>query len=106
MKIPHVHAPAPRLSSASSSSPFRTHAFIGECAASSGGGLVHAGVLEEVSNTIFEGNGAGNEGPAILSLGLLRSMTGVTFEGNEFYCEAGKFSTEDVTVRAEKVRER
>ena len=63
-------------------------------AASSGGALVHAGVMEEISDTVFDGNGAGNEGPAVLSLGLLDSMSAVTFDSNEFFCEEGKFSAE------------
>lgn len=68
--------------------------FLQNMAASSGGALVHAGVMEEVSDTVFEGNGAGNEGPAVLSLGLLDYMGAVTFDSNEFFCEEGKFSTE------------
>lgn len=62
--------------------------------AASGGALVHAGVMEEISDTAFEGNAAGNEGPAVLSLGLLSSMEAVTFDGNDFYCEEGEFGTE------------
>lgn len=63
-------------------------------AASSGGALVHAGVMTEISDTVFEDNGAGSEGPAVLSLGLLSTMDGVTFDGNGFYCEQGAYGTE------------
>ncbi|CAN0054727.1 unnamed protein product, partial [Ectocarpus sp. 12 AP-2014] len=34
--------------------------FIGNRAESSGGALVHAGVITEMSSTVFEGNDAGN----------------------------------------------
>lgn len=82
----------------------RDSTFFHNLAASSGGALVHAGVMEEISGTTFEDNGAGNEGPAIVSLGLLSYMYGVTFDGNSFYCEEGKFSTEvEIVVRASLV---
>lgn len=68
--------------------------FANNLAASSGGALVHAGVMEEISDSDFYGNGAGNEGPAVLSLGLLGYIGGVTFQGNSFYCEEGTYSTE------------
>lgn len=73
-------------------------------AESSGGGLVHGGVLAELSNSIFELNRAGNEGPAILSLGQLRSMSGVTFRDNYYYCEAGQFSSTTLVVRKQEGR--
>lgn len=59
---------------------------------------MHAGVVEDMTNTLFSDNGAGNEGPAILSLGMLNSMTSVTFLENNFYCEAGKYSADSPTV--------
>lgn len=65
---------------------------------SSGGALVHAGVIEHMSDTNFRRNGAGKEGPAILSLGLLNSIADVTFDGNAFYCAVGKFSGETPAV--------
>lgn len=61
---------------------------------------MHAGVVEDMSNTLFSHNGAGNEGPAILSLGILNAMTSVTFLENGFYCAAGKYSADSPTVRA------
>ena len=59
---------------------------------------MHAGVVEDISNTLFSHNGAGNEGPAILSLGMLNAMTSVTFLENGFHCEAGKYSADSPTV--------
>lgn len=72
---PHPHAPA---------------------AESSGGALVHAGVMEEVSGTVFRRNSAGNEGPALLSLGIVQTISDVTFEDNVFYCDTGTYSREAV----------
>lgn len=66
---------------------------------SSGGAIVHAGVMEDISDSVFEFNGAGSEGPAILSLGLLNSMSGASFRGNSFFCEPGKFSASTNSVR-------
>lgn len=61
---------------------------------------MHAGVVEEMSTTLFSHNGAGNEGPAILSLGMLNAMTSVTFLDNAFYCGSGKYSADSPTVSA------
>lgn len=56
--------------------------------------MVHAGVMEEISGTVFSGNSAGNEGPAVLSLGIVESISDVTFVDNVFYCDAGTYSRE------------
>lgn len=63
-------------------------------AESSGGALVHAGVITEMSSTVFEGNDAGNEGPAVLSLGIVESMTDVAFQENGFFCPVGTYCRE------------
>lgn len=55
---------------------------------------MHAGVMEEVSGTVFRRNSAGNEGPAVLSLGIVQTISGVTFEDNVFYCDVGSYSRE------------
>lgn len=55
---------------------------------------MHAGVMEEVSGTVFRRNSAGNEGPAVLSLGIVQSISNVIFGDNVFFCDVGTYSRE------------
>lgn len=79
----------------------RGSTFVDNTATSSGGALVHAGVMQEISDSEFKGNRAGNEGPAVLSLGQIDYMGGVTFDDNDFFCQEGTFSMERQVGRTE-----